>query len=207
MSNTAPEVEGGSPGVEAAQADAAAEAGDDARPSPRQRKRLAGWLIAAGLSDAAAAGKLATALLLADGGGGGGGGVGVAGWIQRLDAHLRVAGAATGGTTPLARLAASDDPAALVAAGSGGEAEPLSAAPGDPRVPLLPPTLPREMERQPLGRLPAVLRGGAWILSARHALPHRVGPRLSRTLWSWRDAASETAPPAADASAVKPPTG
>ena len=42
---------------------------------------------------------------------------------------------------------------------------PPGAASDEDRVPLLPPTLPREMKRQPLGRLPAVLRGGAWILS------------------------------------------
>ncbi len=159
--------------------DASPEAEDDDRPSPRQRKRLAGWLIAAGLSDAAAAGKLAGSLLLADED------AGVAGWIQRLDAHLHQTGIASGAA--LARLAASDDPAAEVASTSNEGAAPVAAAPGDSRVPLLPPTLPREMKRQPLGRLPAVLRGGAWILSARHALPHRVGPRLSRTLWSWRD--------------------
>lgn len=166
--------------------------------SPRQtqRKRLRGWLIAAGLADPASAKRLAACLLTDDDDSG------VGGWIERAEAWLRSEKCTTSHerAAALVRLAEHEDPGLVLRAAptSLQSARDVIDEWEANRIPLLPPTLPREMKRQPLGRLPAVLRGGAWILSARWASPKRVGPRIPRSLWSWRHAAPATAPPADD---------
>ena len=159
-------------------ADPEEAAAAESAPPAQLRERLRGWLLAAGMGDASAADALAATLLS----GRGGEGAGVAGCIERLGGWLRAqeaAGAADPGEA-LRRLAEEGDPLATL------DAVPAPAEAPGPRVPYLPPTLPREMKRQPLGRLPAVLRGGARILSTRWSLPNRIGPRISRSLWSWR---------------------
>ncbi|BAM04162.1 hypothetical protein [Phycisphaera mikurensis] len=162
------------------------------RPAPatRRAKRLRGWLIAAGLAEVAAAKRLARALIDAEGE------HDASAWIDRIEARLPRENAGAW----LSGLAAADRPAETLqetpVRGPAGVGTDGGGTDGG-GVPLLPPTRPSEMKRQPLGRLPAVLRGGAWVLANRWSLPNRVGPRISRSLWMGRSVPSDPTPPSA----------